>query len=83
MHALISIADFISANYAVLLSVFGFLLLALAKVVPNSQAGPVISKVQGAVDLLAGYLEAAGKLCHVLSQFLGDLIKSDGIGGAK
>ncbi len=83
MEVVSHITDVLSKNYASIVSVGSFILIALSKLVPNSSAGSVMQKVQGAVDLVAKALVSIGALLAKLSSLLGDLIKSDGILGKK
>lgn len=85
MEAIIGLLDklvaFFGANEGMLLSVGGFILLAIAKLVPNSNAGAIVSKIQWVFDLIARFAYALGNACKACGKFLGDLIKSDGILG--
>lgn len=72
------IIDFVSQNMSIISMVGGFLLVAIAKIVPNSNAGPLISKVQVFVDMAAKLCEKAGKFCLLISDILSNIIKSNG-----
>jgi hypothetical protein len=93
-QVLSSVSDAISASYGVILTVGGILWVLVAKFVPNGAAGPFVQKLQTGLDHVAEVADGVGqavsaicagvgKLCHTVSQLLGDIVKSDGLLGRK
>lgn len=82
MDFLQKILDGIVANHASIAVVLG-VLFSIAKAVSNEKAGPIVSKIQGAFDLAAKGLNLLGQICASVAGFLADLVKSDGVLGAK
>ena len=58
-------------------------LFSISKVISNEKAPWVVSKIQLGFDLAARALEALGAICKKASEFLANLVKSDGILGKK
>lgn len=74
----------LQAHSATISSVLGAVgTFLLAKLYPNSQAGSVIGTVQKVVDSLAALFKMLADLLAQIGLLLHDLIKSDGVGGAK
>lgn len=81
--ALSSILDFLHNNQASIGSILAIIYVVICKVVSNEQAGAVVSKLQVALDLVAGLFVKLGDVLHAISDFLASLIKSDGFLGKK
>lgn len=58
-------------------------LFAIAKAFSNENAGLIVSSIQKVVDLVANVVVGVGSILKMVSDFLGALIKSDGIAGKK
>lgn len=73
---------FLESNSGVIGMVLSVAFMA-AKAFSNANAGPVVAKLQAAVDMLAGAVKGVGEILAMISGFLANLIKSDGFLGKK
>jgi len=78
-----SVGPWLAANQGSILTIAGFVLVFIAKVFPNANAGKFIGGIQLAVDLAARLCFALGAALKALADLLGNLLKSDGILGKK
>jgi len=75
--------QFLQENGGVISTVIGFVLMFVAKAVPNSKAGPAVAKLQAVVDGLAKFAGFAVVALSAVSKILENSIKSDGYFGKK
>lgn len=68
---------------ATAIGAFLAIVLAIAKTFSNTNAGPIIATIQGAVDMVAKLVMGLGDLLHAVSSILANAIKSDGLLGKK
>ena len=82
MNIFESAMKFLVDNKAVIGTVLG-IVFTFSKAMSNEKAGPAVAAIQGAVDMVAKLVIGLGNVLQIVSSFLADLIKSDGILGRK
>lgn len=82
--ALDGVTAWLEAHKDTILKLLGFLgTFLFMKLFPNSKAGPLVSKLQGAWDKIFKLVPGIGKLISLVFELLYAVVKSDGIGGKK
>lgn len=83
LNALMHVKEFFVSHGAAISSVGGFIMVVVAKWIPNGEAGIVVSKIQWIVDMVAKLAFALGDALHAISDLIGNILKSDGLFGKK
>lgn len=73
---------FLNENAAIIGTIAG-VIFGIVKAVSNEKAPAFIAMIQRAVDFIAEIVMSLGKMLAFVSNFLGNLIKSDGFLGKK
>lgn len=82
MNIFESAFKFLSDNSGAIGMVLG-VLFSIAKVASNEKAGVIVAGLQKSVDFIAKLVSGLGSVLVIVSDFLANLIKSDGILGRK
>lgn len=82
MQIIDTIIKTLSDNKIMISTVLG-IVMAIAKGASNEKAGAIVSKIQGAVDLVALMVSKLGDVLKLVSDLMANMIKSDGFLGKK
>jgi hypothetical protein len=82
MNIFESAFKFLSENAAVIATVSG-IIFGIVKAVSNEKAPMVVKGLQNGVDAIAAVVSGLGKVLGFISEFLANLIRSDGFMGKK